>query len=389
MKENVRLGRIAGVAVGFSWSLLLFAGFLAFLLGGGRFPVDAPGYPEGAYVFAGVVTAIAFLAGELAHEISHALVARHEGLKVDGIVLWLMGGYTKISDPPETAGQELRIAGAGPLVSFVLGVALALAALVGHGIGVSRLAISVLEWLGLINVLLAVFNMLPGSPLDGGRIVHAIVWWRTGDKYRATRAATRSGWVLGICMVGFGLALAFSVLGIDGLWLAMVGGFLMVSSRAEGGAAAILEPLEGLTAADVMAQPGVGPGWFTVDAFLRDYAGGGTGALRAPAFLLEQWGGGLAGLAPPEAMEAVPLAQRYQFRASQFAEPMAQLPVFEPEVEAVKAVTQMSGRGANWGLVVAAGQIIGVLSVKDMAAATQRARATAAVDSPGWSLTRG
>ena len=389
MKENVRLGRIAGVAVGFSWTLLLFAGVLALLLGGGRFPVDAPGYSGSAYVLAGVVTALAFLAGELAHEISHALVARHEGLKVDGIVLWLMGGYTRISEPPETPAQELRIAGAGPLVSLVLGLVCGLAAFVCRDLGVSRLLVSVLEWLGLINVLLAVFNMLPGSPLDGGRIVHAAVWWRTGDKYRATRAASRAGWVLGAGLILVGVATAFGPFGIDGLWLAMIGGFLMVASRAEGGAAAILHSLEGLQAAQLMTQPGVGPGWFTVDAFLRDFAGAGTGALRPPAFLLEQWGGGLAGLAPTAAMEAVPLQQRYHYRASQFAAPLAQLPVFSPEATAVDAVTKMSEKGVNWGLVVVSGQIVGVLSLEGVQAAAQRVKGPAAVDSTRWSLTRG
>ncbi len=140
---------------------------------------------------------MAFLAGVLAHEISHALVARHEGLKVDGIVLWLMGGYTRISEPPKTPGSEFRISAAGPLVSLLLGLGCAAAAVVGHAAGVSRLAVSVLTWLGMINVLLAVFNILPGSPLDGGRIVHAAVWWRTGDKYKATRVASRAGWFIG------------------------------------------------------------------------------------------------------------------------------------------------------------------------------------------------
>ena len=121
MKENVRLGRIAGVAVGFSWSLLLFAGFLAVALGGGRFKHDAPGYATSAYVVAGIVTALAFLIGELAHEMSHALVARHEGMKVDGIVLWLMGGYTKISEPAMTPSQEFRVAAASPAVSIIVG----------------------------------------------------------------------------------------------------------------------------------------------------------------------------------------------------------------------------------------------------------------------------
>jgi len=389
MKENVRLGRIAGVAVGFSWSLLLFAGFLAVALGGGRFKHDAPGYATSAYVVAGIVTALAFLIGELAHEMSHALVARHEGMKVDGIVLWLMGGYTKISEPAMTPGQEFRVAAAGPAVSIIVGGACALGGVVGRMLGLSPLLVSVLDWLGLINVLLGVFNLLPGSPLDGGRIVHAAVWWRTGDKYRATRMAGRAGMALGGGMVALGLLMTVVGLWLDGVWLAMVGGFLLLASRAESGASEVLEALDGLTAAQVMAQPGVGPGWFTVDAFLRDYAGSGTGALRPPVFLLEQWGGGLAGVAPTAAMEAIPVAQRYHYRASQFAAPLAQLPVFAPEVAAIEAVTKMSEARADWGLVVSAGQIVGVVSLEGVTAVAQRVKAAPEVDLARWSLTRG
>ncbi len=390
MKESVRLGRIAGVAVGFNWSLILIAAYVAFGLGDSRFYIDAPGYNSSAYLLAGVFTAVAFLGGVLVHEISHTLVARHEGLEVDGIVLSLMGGVTKLSESPKTPGAELRITGAGPLASLVLGLGGLLAAVVGGALGISPLAVSVLTWLGWINVLLAVFNMLPGSPLDGGRIVHALVWWRTGDKYRATRAASRAGWIIGAALLGLGV---FSALcpgcGIDGLWLALVGGFLMLSSRAESGASAMLESLEGLRAGDVMAQPGVGPGWLTVDAFLREY-GAGMYGMRPPAFLLEQWGGGLAGLAPTAAMEAIPLIQRSQLRASQFVVPVAQLPVFSPDLPAGELASQMSERQAPWALVVASGHIVGVLSLEGIAAAGKRsAKAAPAVDSSRWSLTRG
>jgi Zn-dependent protease/CBS domain-containing protein len=386
----VRLGRIAGVAVGFNWTLLLIAGFLALGLAGNRFPADAPGYSGTAYTLAGLFTAVAFLAGVLAHEISHALVARREGLKVDGIVLWLMGGYTRISEAPKTPGSELRISAAGPIVSLLVGLGCVLASALAHAAGVSPLAVSVLTWLGTINVLLAVFNVLPGSPLDGGRIVHAAVWWRTGDKYRATRFASRAGSVLGAGMVAFGLASIFwNVTGVDGLWLAIVGGFLMMASRAEGGAAAVLESMEGLAAKDLMTPPGVGPGWLTLDAFLREYAGGAPGWPRPKAFLVEQWGGGLAGLAPTTAMDAVPPMYRFQARAMDYALPIPQLPVFDPETPAGDVATQMSDRNAPWALVVTAGQIVGVLSLDGMTEAAQRLKAPEAVESPSWSLTRG
>src|ERR1700737_282609 len=104
MKESVRLGRIAGIAVGFNWTLLVVAGFLAIGLSSGRLPAEAPGSPQLAYAVAGSLTALAFLAAVLAHELSHAIVARHEGLKVDGIVLWLLGGFTRINGESPSPG---------------------------------------------------------------------------------------------------------------------------------------------------------------------------------------------------------------------------------------------------------------------------------------------
>ena len=289
-------GRIAGITVGFNWTLLVIACLLAVTLAGNRFPVERPNYSHTAYNLAGLFTALAFLGGVLAHEMSHALVARHDGLQVEGIVLWLMGGYARISEQPKSPASELRISAAGPLMSLLLGVVCGLAAVMGHAIGVSHLAVSVLTWLGMINVLLAVFNVLPGAPLDGGRIMHAAVWWRTGDKYRATRVASRAGSYLGAGMVAFGLATMVGGWGgVDGLWLAVVGGFLMMASRAEGGASAVQESLDGLHAANVMAQPGVGPGWLTVDAFLREYAGGPLPAARIPHGAM---GWRLSGLGP-------------------------------------------------------------------------------------------
>jgi hypothetical protein len=198
--------------------------------------------------------------------------------------------------------------------------------------------------------------------------------------------------VIGAGLVGVGvLSMLGTLSGVDGLWLAIVGGFLMMASRAEGGASALLETLEGLTAADVMAQPGVGPGWLTVDAFLREYTIAGPDTLRPTAFLVEQWGGGLAGLTPTVAMEAVPPMQRFQVRAGDCAVPVARLPVFAPELPAGEVVTKMNEQAAAWGLVVASGQIVGVVSIQDMAGAVERAKAkaSAAVDSSSWSLTRG
>jgi Zn-dependent protease len=196
MKDGLRLGRIAGVNVGLHWSLLLIGLLLAAGLAGGRLPVDAPGYASAEYVVAGAAAAVVFLAGVLAHELSHAVVARREGISVAGITLWLLGGVTRMTSEPATPRAELVISGAGPFTSFVLGVVLVGAGIALRAAAISPLFVAVLAWLGAINLVLAVFNVLPGIPLDGGRLLHAFVWSRRGDRLHATRVASRAGEIL-------------------------------------------------------------------------------------------------------------------------------------------------------------------------------------------------
>jgi Zn-dependent protease len=363
VKESVRLGKIAGVSVGFNWSLLVVAAFLAFGLGSGRFPAEAPGYSNGAYVIAGALTAVAFLAGVLAHEISHAVVARHEGLEVGGIVLWLMGGYTKINQDPPTPGAELRISAVGPLVSLLIGVVFGLAAFVADRLSVPHLAVVVLGWLGTINALLAGFNLLPGSPLDGGRVLHAGVWRWTGDRFRAARTASRAGAVVGAFIIAVGVGELLLAMGGDGIWLALVGWFLVMASRQEEGAAELLHSLEGVRAADVMSPPAQAPGWLTVSAFLQqyDYAGG------PPAYLVQQWGGGLAGIVPLDRLRAMTPEDQWHGRAIDHAIGFDALPVFSPSETAGIVVRRLAERQAGWGLVVADGHIQGVVSIDSIA----------------------
>jgi len=197
MTDTVRIGRIAGVKVGLHWSLLLVGGLLVEQLAGRRFRAHAPGYSDAAYLVAAAVTAIAFFGCVLAHELGHAVVARRQGIGVDGITLWFLGGVTRLVSEPATPMAELAVAGVGPLTSFALGLAATGAGIVARGGGISPLLADALTWLGVINLVIAVFNALPGAPLDGGCVLHAFVWNRHGDEGRATRVASRAGEILG------------------------------------------------------------------------------------------------------------------------------------------------------------------------------------------------
>jgi Zn-dependent protease len=245
VKDSVRLGRIAGVDVGLHWSVLVIGGVLAAELARRRFSSDVPGYSSAEYVVAAGVTAFVFLGCVLAHELSHAVVARREDIGVDGITLWLLGGVTRMTSEATTPRAELAISGAGPLTSLVLGVVMVGIAFVLRAGAMSPLLVGVVSWLGVVNIVIAAFNALPGAPLDGGRLLHALVWSRHGDRLRATRTATRAGSALGTILIVFGLIeLMLDTAGGGGLWLAFLGWFLRTSARAEGDNAETQQALE-------------------------------------------------------------------------------------------------------------------------------------------------
>jgi Zn-dependent protease len=250
MKDTVRLGRIAGVNVGLHWSLLLIGGLLGGQLAGRRFPANAPGYSNAEYLMGAVATAVIFLGCVLTHELSHAVVARRRGMGVDGITLSFLGGATRMTSHPPTPMAELAVAGVGPLTNFAIGgVTLGFSAAARVG-AASPLLIDALTWLGVINLVLAVFNALPGAPLDGGRVLHALVWNRHNDQRRASRVASRAGELVGTILAAVGLFdFAFARSGGAGLWIAFVGWFLRTTARAE-----LLERWDGTTGRSVTPQ---------------------------------------------------------------------------------------------------------------------------------------
>jgi len=172
MNDTIRLGRIAGIPIGVNWTVIGIAALMAWSLAGRLLPGEVPGLDPAAYWAAGAGVAVLFLASLLAHELAHAVVARRNGIGVDGITLWLLGGVARLRGEARTPGAEARIAIVGPLTSLAVGaVAFAVAAGLGRLdlAGPPALAVVAAQWLAVVNVVLGVFNLIPGAPLDGGR----------------------------------------------------------------------------------------------------------------------------------------------------------------------------------------------------------------------------
>ena len=193
MRASISLGRIAGIRVGINASVFLIIAILVVGLATGQLPAAFPGRGIVAYVIAAIIAAVLFLASLLAHELAHSLVARRNGIEVESIVLWLLGGVAQLRGEPKTPGADFRIAIVGPLTSLVLAIVFGLAA-GGFALGgVTGLPFGVLAYLAATNAMLAVFNLIPAAPLDGGRVLRAALWRSRGNRQTAAVSAARAG----------------------------------------------------------------------------------------------------------------------------------------------------------------------------------------------------
>ena len=377
MTASLRFGRVAGIPVGASWSALLIALLIAWSLGGQLLPAQVPGLAPAAYWLAGAAGAGLFLGSLLAHEIGHALVARRAGLRVRGITLWLLGGVAQLEDEPASPRDELRVAIVGPAISLALAGAFGVAAAALSVVGAPALLVVVAAWLALGNVALGVFNLLPAAPLDGGRVLRGLLWRRHGNRVRAAVTATRAGVWVGTGLVAYGLLGAFTGWGIGTLWTALVGWFLVIAARQERELALLGGGLDrGLRAAQVMTPaPAVAPAWFTVDAFLRNYVE----PWQAAALPLRGFDGHPAGVVTAAALYAVPADRRHIVRAGDVAIPMSALVLVGPDEPVADLAARLAG-GRTVAVVVAGGQLLGLITAADLARAAgqgERPRAVA------------
>jgi Zn-dependent protease len=271
---SLQLGRVFGIRIGVDWSWFIVLFLIIWQLTD-YYEDVIPG--SNAFLLA-IVSAFAFFLSILLHELGHALVAVRNGIPIEGIDLWLFGGVAKLGRDTDSPGVEFRVAIAGPLVTlaitvvcFGLGVAISnmdqvLDSSRFDEAGVQGAATAVLGYLATINLIVLVFNLIPGFPLDGGRIARAIAWWRTGDRNRATRFAARIGRGVGWLMVGLGVVLLVTGPGLTGIWLAFIGFFLAQAARSAEAQATFAGRIGHLRVSDVMdAEPVAIPEALTLD----------------------------------------------------------------------------------------------------------------------------
>ncbi|MFE4415037.1 site-2 protease family protein [Streptomyces sp. NPDC056821] len=374
MKGSIRIGSIRGLAIQAHWSVPLVMLFFAYGLANWTLPRYEAGLAPVVYAAAGVVGASLLLVSLVVHEAAHALTARRAGMAVRDVTLWALGGLTRM-DRPTTARTAFSVAVSGPIASLVLGgVWLGAAAGVDATTG-WRIPVAVLGWLGGTNLLLGVFNLLPAAPLDGGRVVQAVVWWRTGDRERAQRAAGRSGQVVGMALAAGGwVVLLRGTTG--GLWLMAIGLFVAGTAATERRWAELVTALRGVRVGQTMTTPVVtGPDWLTVDGFLSEVAAR-TGHSVVP---LLDFDGHPSGLLQLRRLAAVPPGQRERLRVRDLATPLSRCTLAAPD-ELLNSVLERLGT-AGGGLpilVMDDGRLGGIITAHDIDRSRRRYRGPSA-----------
>jgi Zn-dependent protease/CBS domain-containing protein len=369
MRQTFSLGRISGIRIGVNWSVLLIVALLAYGLAVGEFPAAAPRHPVVEYVVAALVTAVAYMGSLLAHELAHSLVARRNGLKVEGITLWLLGGVSRLQGEVADPGAEIRVAGVGPLVSLLLGGAFLLVAWLLHTSGVGGVVVVAVAWLGGINVLLAVFNVIPAAPLDGGRLLRAVLWRITGDRLKAAVWSARSGQVFGWALAVVSAYLVLVRREYNWLWFALLGWFLISAATAESQQAMLQSRLRTIAVREIMTpHPVTVPASATVTWFLNDYLPWH----RHSAFPVEADDGQTAGLVTVHRISQVPAGDRDRTTLRDVACPLSDVARATPDEPVADVLPRLNECSDSRALVFADGHLAGIVAPADISRAVER-----------------
>ena len=361
MNPSIRLGRLFGIEIGFNWSLIFIFALIAWTLARDFLPGSAPGYSPATYWAVAAVGAVLFYASLLAHELSHALVARRQGVKVAGITLWLFGGVARLEGDPETPRAEALIAGVGPVTSFAVAIlALALTVVAAD----YDLAAGLFSWLFVLNISLGLFNLVPAFPLDGGRLLSSFLWWRSGNRQRGVHNAVRVGRVFAFLMIALGALELFLGDVASGIWIAFIGWFLLSAAASEETGGNIRTLLKTVPVSAAMRSPVVTiPDWVTVEQFLDSVAPNHA----FTTYPVHEPSGKLTGVVRLSELVRMPAAERAQKHLKDVARPIAEVPTTNPR-EDLSSLIQRVGSGLEQRvLVFENGGLVGIVSPADVA----------------------
>ncbi|HUE95077.1 MAG TPA: site-2 protease family protein [Longimicrobiaceae bacterium] len=372
--RSIRIGSIFGIElrIDFSWFVIFF--LILWTFTAGVFPARYPGLSPATYIAMGAVGTGLFFASIIAHELAHSLVARTRGISVESITLFIFGGMARTRTEFENPQDELLIAGVGPLSSLAIAGGFAAIATGGTALGWNVGITGTAAYLGYINLLLALFNLFPGFPLDGGRILRALVWRRTGDLTRATRVAAGGGKLLGWILIGLGLLQFAAANPIGGLWMIFIGWFVRAAAEAGYVQHLIRNTLETVPAGTVMRPPlETAPADLTLDQFLDAYLY----RVATNDFVVEQ-AGRTVGFLTLDQVRKVPREAWNRTTVAEIMSPLESQVTVPPEEPMSRVLEQLQTPGAARVLVASDGQLLGVITGDEITRLMSRIQMTQA-----------
>ena len=361
MSNTFNLGRLFGIQFRLHYTWFIIFVFITVSLAWLFFPGNYPGWSPLIYWVVGLITSLLFFASVVAHELAHSLVARVNGIPVKSITLFIFGGIAQITREAAKAGTELKMAAAGPACSLAIGGLFGLLWLVTRGANEPIAAMSL--WLAQVNGILAVFNLVPGFPLDGGRVFRSILWHVTGNYIRSTRIATQVGRGVGYLFMAGGILMIFILHEwFSGLWLACIGWFIENAASASYRQTQWHEALRGLTASQVMTSnfPLVSPD-VTINQLVEGYIF--TGGCRYSLVVDE---GRLKGILVLHNIKAVPRPNWGVIRVKDIMVPVDKLIIARPDQDALSIMEQVAEHGIEQIPVISEGRVIGLIDCDNL-----------------------
>ena len=360
MKAHIKLGRIFGIEIGLHLSWFIIALLITLSLAG-QFHAFNSNWGEGVIWATAIGTSLLFFAAIIAHELAHAMVAKARHLPVRSITLFALGGVAEIEREAGEASTEFFMGIAGPIMSALIGI---VCLVLAWALGWTPLTIphsplpAMMMWLGYINISLAIFNLIPGFPLDGGRVLRGIIWWVTGNGVQATRIATRIGQVVAFVFIITGIVRFFMGAGFGGLWISFIGWFLLEAAGASRRQVEVSSRLRGVRAGDLIEREcEVVSAHDNLQKFVDEHL------LRTgnQCFLVRD-GHGIEGIITPYEVAATDRARWPYPTLDQAMRPLDQLPVVAPDTPITEAIEIMDRENANELPVAQNGRIEGFIT---------------------------